>query len=448
LRRSPPWRPPARGWAPALLCALGLGAACAAPESHPNVLLLVVDTLRADHLGTYGYPLETSPVIDRFAAQHLQFDHAVSTAPWTSPSVASLFTGLYPTAHGVDHRLRRNQLPYDAISEDFTTLAEVFAAAGYRTAGVTANAWVSSERGYSQGFQQWIEVRRVRARRINHLGIEFLESWRGSSEPFFLYLHYMDPHPPLRVPREFRELFDADSYDFLPPSAKLRDEAVLYDAEIRYLDTALGELFAYLEEAGLWEDLVVVLVADHGRQFLEHGEWGHGKELYNEETHVPFLLKADGRRGHVESTVSTIDLYPTLLRVAGLGWPGPVQGVALPEQLELRRERGAFSEVTVRRNHKSFVGPGELKLVLDFEGQSHDIVDESMEKGVVGLFATRDDHLEQHPLDDPEATQRLRAGLYRQYRESVEIRGSVEPGRGALGAETIEELRHLGYLDD
>lgn len=448
MRRAAPLRPAARTRAALLLCALALGTACGAAEPHPNVLMLLVDTLRADHLGTYGYRLETSPVIDRFAAQHLQFDHAVSTAPWTSPSVASIFTGLYPTAHGVDHHIRRNKMPYDAISEDFTTLAEVFAAAGYRTAGVTANAWVSSERGYAQGFEQWTEARRARARRINELGIQFLESWRGSPAPFFLYLHYMEPHPPLRAPKEFRKLFSGESYDSIPPLPRLQQEAMRYDAEIRYLDTSLGELFAYLEETGLWEELVVVFVADHGRQFLEHGDWGHGNRLHNEETHVPFLLKAGGLRGHVESTVSTIDLYPTLLHVAGLEWSGPVQGVVLPEQLDLRRERGAFSEVTVRRNHKSFVGPGELKLILDFEGESHDIVDESMEKGVVGLFATRDDYFEHQPLDDPEATERLRAGLYRQYRESVEIRGSVEPGRGEISPETLEELRHLGYLDD
>jgi arylsulfatase A-like enzyme len=434
----------------ALLAVAALGIApvscrtSAGPK--PNILLIVIDTLRADHLGAYGYPGGTSPIIDRFAAENIKFNYAISTAPWTSPSVASLFTGTYPTAHGVTQHISRSRMPTDAVSKDFATLAEVLSDAGYRTAGVTANAWVADNRGFAQGFDTFKTINYADAKRVNGIAHELLESLRESTGPFFLYVHYMDPHTPFTPPPKLAKLFLRKHREGLSGGGPVRTKLAKYDAEIRFLDMAIGKLFGYLKSVGLYEDLVIALVADHGRQFMEHGIDGHGHKLHNEETHVPLIIKSGGRREEIDTTVSIIDIYPTLLRIAGLDWPSLVQGVSLLDDLEQRKQRGVFSEVTVGRNHKAFVTHDARKLVLAFDGLSHEIVSPKDEKGVVGLFESRGDYFEQRPVNDEPMLQELRRRLFETYRESVEINGFVEPETAELRAETIEELKALGYF--
>ena len=147
--------------------------------------------------------------IDRFAAENLQFHYALSPAPWTSPAMASLFTSTYPSAHGVTQHVSANRMPEDALSRDFTTLAEALNMAGYRTLGITANAWVSAERGYSQGFARFGTLDYASAVDVNKLAFEAIEELRGSP-PFFMYLHYMDPHPPLNPPADLLRRFEAE----------------------------------------------------------------------------------------------------------------------------------------------------------------------------------------------------------------------------------------------
>lgn len=425
------------------------GSGCA---RGPNVLLIVVDTLRADHLGAYGYPLETSPHLDRFAAQNLRFGFAISAAPWTSPSMASIFTAYYPTAHGVMDYVDAYHLPNDAISDDFVTLAEVFQRSGYTTWGITANAWVSAERGYAQGFDGFDTSDYATAPELNVRVFQRLAELRGS-QPFFLYVHYMDPHPPHDPPRPLTQRF-LEQQTRLPPERRLRGKAwrrhmAAYDAEIFVLDQALGALFAELEQLGLYDELVIAFTADHGYPFAEHGADRHGYNLHNEDTHVPLLLKHGGRMEEIDATVSTIDVYPTLLSAAGLEAPPGLQGVSLLDRLDERVARGAFSEATVgpRNNQRSLVTDGADKLILAFDKRAEDEVSEADERRVVGLFHSRQDAQERRPVADPAEVAALRERLWATYRESLEIQRGVSPAHAELDAKTAEELRRLGYLE-
>jgi arylsulfatase len=448
--RSGSKRVAARWMAGAGLLLLGCGAA--PPPEPRNVLLIVVDTLRADHLGAYGYPLATSPHIDAFAEANLKFNYAISAAPWTSPSVASIFTGDYPTAHGVTKHASYRKMPDDAISPDFTTLAEVLNAAGYTTWGITANAWVSEQRGYAQGFDRFDSFDYSRADALTKRAAKRLRRLRDK-QPFLLYVHYMDPHPPLRPPkpllRRFRKAHARLPETLRPATAEMRERMIAYDGEIAFLDAWIGRLFELLRELGLYDRMVIAFVADHGLPFMEHGARSHGRMLHNEDTHVPMILKLPGRQGEIDPTVSTIDLYPTLVRALGLEVPPGLQGVSLLDQLDERERRGAFSEITVREeNHRSLVTKDAHKLILAFDKQAHEEVSEEDEQAVVGLYHSREDYLERQPIQDEAEIAALRRRLWEVYRQSLEIQHGVTPARTELSPETIEQLRRLGYLDD
>jgi arylsulfatase len=423
---------------------------CSEDQPRPNVLLIVVDTLRADHLGTYGYPLDTSPNIDAFASEALKFNYAISAAPWTSPSIASLFTGFYPTAHGVVQHVHHRRMPDDAISADLVTLAEVFQDAGYATSGITANAWVSDQRGYSQGFDQFETIDYARAPDVNQLAYQVLERAQAS-EPFFLYVHYMDPHPPMRSPRNLTSRF-AKLHRTLSPDhpvlSKMVGSVAAYDAAIFYLDGFIGALFEHLKNGGVYADTVIAFVSDHGFPFQEHGEKSHGFKLHNEDTHVPLILKLPGRTGEVDQTVSTIDLFPTLVQVAGLEPIEGIQGVSLLDGLAERRARGAFSENTVRtRNHRSLTTHDARKLILAFDKGAHEVVSRADEKEVVGLFDSRSDYFETKSLNDPSEIAALRERLWSIYEESVQKSRKLSPVRVELDGKTVEELKRLGYVE-
>jgi arylsulfatase A-like enzyme len=423
-------------------------AAPAAAIERPNVLLIVVDTLRADHLGAYGYPLDTSPNLDRFAAENLKFNYAISAAPWTSPSMASIFSGFYPTAHGVTQHVDGLRMPDDALSDDFVTLAEVLKDAGYSTSGISANTWVSIQRGYAQGFDHFATILRSRrARDVTKLAVQQLNAL-APDPPFFLYLHYMDPHPPLNPAPNVFERFREELASLPPESQPAQLEKVAkYDGEIFRFDRWLGALFERLRELGLYESMVIALISDHGFPFMEHGADWHGRMLHNEDTHVPFILKLPGLQGEIDETVSTIDLFPTLVRALGLDPPPGVQGVSLLEALEERRRRGAFSEITVSRNHRSLVTHDATKLILAFDKQSHEEVSEADETGVIGLFRSRDDYREAAKQEDEAEIERLRRRLWATYQQSLEINRGVTPASAELSADTIEELRRLGYVE-
>lgn len=320
--------------------------------SPPNVLIYLVDTLRADHLGCYGYHKPTSPSIDTFSSQATLFTSAMAQSSWTRPTVASLFTGLYAEAHGTNTRT-------DALPESLPTMAEVFSDAGYATAAFVVNGNVAPEFGFARGFQTYRLLRspglekgeNARSDLVNSAAFEWLER-RPRDQPFLLYLHTADPHGPYVPPSPYRQRF-ASKVDN-PETGKLhmlqrikrervRDQALaadlvaLYDAEIAHNDHQFGRLLDKLEELKATESTLVIFLSDHGEEFLDHGGWGHGNSLYQEQIHVPLIIKfpynfAVGE--NVKFTVRQIDILPTLLEFIGLQVPPGVQGTSFLKQID------------------------------------------------------------------------------------------------------------------
>ena len=285
-------------------------------RSDLNVLFILVDTLRADRLGVYGYERDTSPNLDALAASGVRFAKQVSQSSWTKCSMASLWTGLYPA------RTRVLRAP-DVVSPEAVMPAEIFQEAGFRTAGIWRNGWIDPNFGFSQGFEIYLSPRseRRRANRqqrrdnpnitldgddgdILSSAFEFLRAHRH--ERWFLYLHMMDVHQYLYS--EETALFGTSYSDS-------------YDNSIRWVDSLLGRLFRGLEEFGLRENTLVVFSSDHGEAFGEHGGEGHARNVYGEVTQTPLILSFPFRLDPgivVEARSENVDLWPTVLDILGL----------------------------------------------------------------------------------------------------------------------------------
>ncbi len=322
--------------------------AAAGAGERPNVLIYLIDTLRADHLGVYGYPRPTSPEIDRFAADGVLFENAQAQSSWTRPTVVSLLTGLRPRAHGVNRR-------QDAVPAGIDTLAELLAADGYQTAGFVTNGNAGPNFGLDQGFEQFRHLlesadTRERHRLSDHLNLwlfDWLENQRSEDRPFFLYAHASDPHAPYTPPEPFRRRFapgvdpaigDLENVRAVfqggrPPGETTRQDLVdLYDAEIAFNDHHFGRLIERLKELGLYESTLIILVADHGEEFLDHGGWEHGITLYGEQLHVPLILKLPGGRfagTRIAATVGQVDVVPTILELLSIAPPPALDGTNL-----------------------------------------------------------------------------------------------------------------------
>jgi arylsulfatase A-like enzyme len=358
----------------------GLASLSASAPGAPNVLLVVLDTVRADRLGLYGYGRDTTPIIDRLAGRGVVFSEARSAAPWTLPSHASLFTGRWP------HELNvTGDRPLDGA---FPTLAEFLAKHGYATAGFVGNtyfcnSWYGLGRGflhYEDYYEQNIIISpgealrctalgrwlirlggtayNVRpetantpknAERINHDFLAWLEGNR-SERPFFAFLNYMDAHDPYLTPPGFDRHFglkpeSAADVELIrtwyharkPKDVASRDATLVsdaYDDCLAALDEQLGRLFAALEQNGVLDNTLVILTADHGEEFGEHGLYGHGKSVYREETQVPLLIFGPSRtripQGRkIADVVSLRDVAATVVERLGLSDDSPLPGRSL-----------------------------------------------------------------------------------------------------------------------
>ncbi len=445
-----------------LLC---LAACGPAEEISPNILVISIDTLRQDHLSSCGHARGTSPCMDRLAAEGVLFANGMSTTSWTLPSHCSLMTGQYVGSHGVYTGHRR-------LSKDKITLAEVLAAAGYSTVGFYSTTFVSPGYGLSQGFREYERHGRdfdQEARRIweEKFGVQeaprcvstapgmtarvrrwLEEQWNG--EPFLMFVHIFDPHwaykpqpvyesyfggwdrsgiqewtepPPEDVPGDLSERLKRDLLDF-------------YDSEIRSVDRNLQHLLAAFEEAGILDRTLVVLVADHGEEFLEHGNVEHSKTLYDESLRIPMILRFPGvfEGGRiVTEPVSLVDVFPTVQRLLALEEGGAVQGVALQDLLAGRAERrGVVAEL--RRRYVCF-RESDWKLILD------------LKHGENELYSLREDprELENLVSSRPEILRKLEQELADAQRG--QYAGSDSGGVPELDAERQNELRALGYVE-
>ena len=340
----------------------------AAPDS-PNVLVIVVDTLRADHLSTYGYSRPTSPNLSRIAGQGVLFENAMAPSSWTLPSHASMLTGLYPHQHNATY-MGSTLLPH------FPTLGEAFQRLGYRTAGFSASTYFFSRRtGLGRGFIHFEDdfespasafpqtyygervekalyslhlakdrIGRRNARQINDHALRWIES-AGHNHPFFVFLNYYDVHDPYLPPDPYLHRFTKLAHPAAPiPQAwdwfasltpqQRQGEMDAYDGAIQYMDAELGEFFRQLHQRGLDKNTLVVITSDHGEEFNEHGFMDHLNALYRELIHVPLIFWEPGKvpaSMRISTPISTVSLPATLLSVVQHGKSGPLPGISLAQ---------------------------------------------------------------------------------------------------------------------
>lgn len=365
-----------------------LGGSESRVTKRPNVIFLLVDTLRADHLGAYGYERETSPEIDRLLGERgVVVEHAYAQAPWTVPSVAALMTSRYPG------EILSGPLETYSIPESAETMAQFFAAEGYETAAFYANFTLRDANGFGRGFATRytppavVESNDLHAETLNARALPWLRSRQHLERPFFLYAHYLDPHDPY----DNTDIVDGRSpfYPDYPgtlsgryvhgvytgnialadPPSDIAHLTALYDAEIRYVDRKIGELLSALDPA-VARNTLIVLTADHGEELYDHGGWKHGQTLYQEQIHVPLFFRWDGRLPagrRLGGTVELLDLLPTLAAAAGAppreGWQGidllPALSGAKPAP-----QRPAFSQHMATGPLRAAVVAGEKKLLV------------------------------------------------------------------------------------
>lgn len=304
-------------------------AASATPKEapKPNVIVYLIDTLRADHLSCYGYPKPT-PHIDRLASKGVLFERALAQSSWTRPATASILTGFHPRAHTANRR-------DDALPPSVPTLAEELAAMGYETAGLVVNANVAAPFGFDRGFETFElllhqdGILGASGDRLVDRAVQWLDrrSKHTSERPFFLYLHTTDPHDPYGTTGFHGQGFGTVSFlnsldeGKVALSASERERLIaLYDEDVAFADAQLGNFVSALEERGLYDDALFVLLSDHGEEFEDHGRWRHGKTLYEEQLQVPLIVKLPrgagaGRR--VSAFAQHIDIVPTILDAAG-----------------------------------------------------------------------------------------------------------------------------------
>ena len=349
---------------------------------RPNVVLVSIDSLRADHLGAHGYPRPTSPRLDRLAAEGVAFDAAWSTTTWTLPSHVSLLTSLYPEVHGVSEDGIR-------MTEGQTLLSEALRGAGYRTAAFVSAPFLNRLYGFDQGFDLYDDVTiPLRRHRESHQGSTgpalhgAIVRWlrEEPAQPFFLFLHYWDVHFDYEPPAAFVAPFDpgyrggAEFRNFeknraIHPGMAPRDLerlVALYDGEIAFTDHHLGLLFDELDRLGLYDDSLIVVTSDHGDEFFEHGAKGHMKNLFETTLRVPLLVRfprgeAAGTR--VVEPVSLVDVAPTVLDAARVPRPPAFGGESLLPVVAGEARRRARPLFASLYGQAWAVRQGDLKLI-------------------------------------------------------------------------------------
>lgn len=313
--------------------ALGLSA-CSGPadEGRPppdlNVVFLVVDSLRADHLGLYGYAAPTTPFLDKLGEDSVVFERAYAPSSYTSQSVAALLTGRLPTSGGAIGLLEA------APSEEAATLGRVFRGGGFRTA-IVSNQPLLKARGFTRGFED-IQVSDLNAawtaEDVTRRALRFVDDYPG--EQFFLFAHYLEPHQPYSPPQPFGERFGATAgsttadIDALtaeveagialdPQDPRVRQLVANYDGEIAYVDSAIGELVEGLESRGVLDRTLIIVTGSQGEEFLEHNYLGHAWTLHEEVLRVPLLVRAPGLLppGRNPGAVSGVDIFPSLVEL-------------------------------------------------------------------------------------------------------------------------------------
>jgi len=430
---------------------------------RPNIIIYLIDCLRADHVGVYGYDRPTTPNIDAFARDAVRVEQFIAQSSWTRPTVATLLTGLYPQEHGIhsDREMLPGSVPF---------LPQILKGYGYHTAAVITNGMVSQKFGFGRGYDFFERLPEQHKKspeihqlsdRINRSVFSWLDT-RPQDGPFFLYIHSTDPHAPYLPRSPFREKLASDVPDVeigrhdrveglhtaSPTAARaIKDQLMsLYDAEIAFNDANFGDLMRRLEREGLYEDSIIIVTADHGEEFYEHGRWQHGFALYEESIHVPLLVKFPGQSwagATVAGVTGQIDLVPTLLDYLAAEPPAASSGKSLLPRIAAPPKDSVPQEITstlgrdpIHRDVRTVI-LGNWKLI---EYRTYD-----RPRATLELYDLSRDPWErtnvahQHAVWTGFLRTRLAAG--------EAARTTVTADEATLDTETEENLKALGYLN-
>lgn len=439
-------------------------------QPAPNIIFIMADALRIDHLTAYGYTKNQLPAIESLAADAMVFTQHFAQSSWTKPQAATLLTSLYPSTHAT--YLKPHVLP-----DKIETLAEVLKKTGYATAGITSNINLSPVFNFQQGFDYYRYLapdyffyaresssklcvydvlRLVRERFFSqkkYVGHYYQDArvvteqacaWlaKAKEASFFLFLHYMDPHDPY-----FAHPYNGEAVARLsqpnPPAELAGYMRGLYDQDIAYLDESLGQLFGFLKQNGLYDNTLILFTADHGEEFNDHGGWWHGTTLYDEVIHVPLLVKLPGNKGsgtRNERIVQSIDLAPALIEAAGGTVPAAMQGRSFLAEKDFQ-VLPVFSEEDHENNVIKSLRIFPWKLIITREGSPR-------MAAPVQLFDLEHDPAETRNLAGahPDVVQRLRVQLdaiSAQARAHAYAASAHQP----LDQATQSRLKALGYVE-
>ena len=456
----------------ALLGGMSAGAPGSA-QSPRSIVLVTVDTLRSDAVSYAGGETETTPYVDRLAEEGMAFVNAYAPSSWTVPSMASLFTSLYPASHGVESgafvRKTGEVVRQPPLAESFLTLAEFLQSKGYVTIGIPSNRHLEAGLGFEQGFDYYNDdAKFAQAPRVNELvreqlrrafGADWRESWKD--RPCFLWIHYFDPHAPYEARRPWVERFSnryikepeifpagitiPDLRKLFPQPGPGAAELLLplYKSEVRYLDDSFREIAS---ELGLDSpDVLLILTSDHGEEFAEHGGLDHGRHLFEEVVRVPLLLRWPARldAGLVDARVTLLDIYPTIADLVTGEVPEDLQGRSLTgssDAYEISASEPVRLQLSAHgENRRRMVGvvEGDWKLVREFgDGGRSELYNLTLDPGEQVDLAPRNRDL----------VRRLEVGL-KEWLEALPPAPATVEQQAVRDDELKRQLRALGYID-
>ena len=443
--------------------------------------MIVIDTLRADHLGCYGYPKQTTPNIDKLARDGVVFERCYSTSSWTLPACASLLTGLYAEVHGVEQW-------QSVLGDHLPFLPDILGREGYYTAGVSSNPFLTSKQGFGRGFDVFDDTTVMAAAEwsfplvggkykaavlastgatTTRRAIELLND-RPNDKPFFLLAHYMDCHADYLPPSPFDRKFDPDytgqitghvqSRRFKTDLDKRDIEHIisLYDGEIAYVDAQIGRLIDHLAALDLIQNTCILLTADHGEELLEHGNWGHGHTLYEECVRVPLLIhwpKQVPAKGRIAVPASIVDILPTVLALVGIARPAACLGADLGSLMKGKSrqpDRPIIMETSLGGRLWAMIS-GSQKLILPVPQISETQPAFATDRVLVFDLADNPKEDAKKTITDARQREALRARYCAVVADLAKTTQTLS-GRAKNSLESDDEhlgrLRSLGYLGD
>ncbi len=444
------------------LFALVVGCTKKSEPPFKNVVLIIVDTLAVDFLDAYNIDRATSSNIDALAKSGTTFERAYSPSSWTKPSVSSIFTGVMPTVHGV-------RTINDVLPSEFNTLAERLKEREFKTAGFVSHTLISPALGYAQGFDQYDTIpfkgnvhNVISSEKVTDMGVSWLkdslkDSAKGDKPPFFIFLHYFDPHNNYK----HHEKFDRTSWykGELTPGIDIRQLRKksstftnddirylrgLYEEEIAHTDHEIGRFLKTLNELGLTDETLIILTADHGEELMDRGFIGHSRTLYDELIRVPLIFSLPGKikSQRISEPVGTLDILPTILDFFGARRDEVFRGASLKDSLLSGTApplANVYSEVDFRSNaiksYKISVVQGSKKLILDKPTKKMELYDLKLDpKELINLA----------DVDKKTVDELSPLLLSYEVEQNKEVRKEAPPPERS--PEEIEQLKSLGYL--